>query len=196
TLFPYTTLFRSLLTVNYYPLHTDPVPLTDVNVGSVARTLMETFGRELALLQQQLGRVYDSAFLDTAEGSALDRVVALVGVGRVPTGHAVVTVTFSRHSGAAGRTTLPASTAVSDASGHRYRTLVSLTMEPNETSGEVLAGGDSPGTPEVDAGAIDRLEVLIAGISGVTNAQPARRLAAPESDEDLRRRARGALHAA
>jgi hypothetical protein len=68
-------------------------------------------------------------------------------------------------------------------------------MEPNETSGEVLAGGDSPGTPEVEAGAIDRLEILIAGVSGVTNTQPSRRLAVPESDDDLRRRTRGALHA-
>jgi uncharacterized phage protein gp47/JayE len=185
----------SLLTVNYYPLHTDPVPLTDVNVGSVARTLMETFGRELALLQQQLERVYDSAFLDTAEGSSLDRVVAIVGVNRVPTGHPVTTVTFSRQTGPAGRITIPAGTAVSDANGNRYRTLVSLTMEPNETSGEVLAGGDSPGTPEVEAGAIDRLEILIAGVSGVTNTQPSRRLAVPESDDDLRRRTRGALHA-
>jgi uncharacterized phage protein gp47/JayE len=186
----------SLLTVNYYPLHTDPVPLTDVNVGSVTRTLMETFGRELGLMQQQLQRVYDSAFVDTAEGSSLDRVVAIVGVDRIPTGHAVTTLQFSRQSGTPGRITIPAGTAVSDANGNRYRTLVSLTMEPNETSGEVLAGGDTPGTPEVDAGAIDRLEVLIAGISSVTNPQPARRLTTPESDDDLRRRARGALHAA
>lgn len=186
----------SLLTVNYYPLHTEPVPLTDLNVGSVTRTVMETFGRELGLLQQQLERVYDSAFLDTAEGSSLDRVVALVGVGRVPTGHPIVTLTFTRQSGAAGRITIPAGTAVSDANGNRYRTLVSLTMEPNETSGEVQAGGDTPGTPEVDAGAIDRLEVLIAGVSSVTNPQPARRLNTPESDKDLRRRTQGALHAA
>jgi uncharacterized phage protein gp47/JayE len=185
----------SLLTVNYYPLQTSPVPLTDLNTGSVTRTIMETFSRELALLQQQLERVYDSAFLDTAEGSSLDRVIALVGVGRVPTGQPVVTVTFGRQSGSTGRITIPPGTAVSDANGNRYRTLVSLTMEPNETSGEVLTGGDSPGTPEVDAGAIDRLEILIAGISSVTNTQPARRLTTPETDDDLRRRARGALHA-
>ena len=38
----------SLVTVNYYPLQlAHPVPLTDLNVGSVVRTLLETVGREL-----------------------------------------------------------------------------------------------------------------------------------------------------
>jgi hypothetical protein len=186
----------SQITVNYYPVQTDAVPLTDLNVGSVTRTLMETFARELALMQQQLQRIYDSAFVDTAEGGSLDRVVALVGVDRIRAGHAVVTVRFERQPNAAGQITVPAGTAVTDGSGNRYRTLVTLTMEPNEAMGEVMAAGDTAGTPEVDQGALNRLEVLVAGISAVSNPQPAHRLAVPENDQDLRRRARGALHGA
>lgn len=183
----------SWLEVNYYPVHTDPVPLTDVNVGSVVRTLMETVAREMALVQQQLQRVYDSAFVDTAEAGALDRVVALVGVSRIRAGHPVVTVRFTRQPGTAGQITIPASTALTDGDGNRYRTLTMLVMEPNETTGEVLCAGDTPGTPEVGEQTLDRLEVLIAGISSVTNPQPARRLATAEDDDILRRRARGAL---
>ena len=38
----------SIVSVNYYPVQlASPVPLTDLNVGSVIRTLLETVGREL-----------------------------------------------------------------------------------------------------------------------------------------------------
>jgi len=58
----------STLVVNYYPIQTPPVPLTDLNVGSVVRTLVESVARELAQTYQQLQKVYDSAYLDTAQG--------------------------------------------------------------------------------------------------------------------------------
>ena len=50
--------------------------LTDDTEGSVVRTLSEAFARELAVCYQQLGKVYAHGFLDTAEGVALDTVVA------------------------------------------------------------------------------------------------------------------------
>jgi uncharacterized phage protein gp47/JayE len=184
----------STLVVNYYPVQTDPVPLTDLNVGSVTRTLVESFAREMALAYLHLEQVYESAFLDTAEGSSLDRVVALVGLRRLAAGHPVVRVLFSRQAGMPGRITVPAGTPLTDADGNRYLTLTALTMEPNEMSGEVLAGGETSGTAPVEQGALDRLEVLIAGISSVANPQPARQLGAPETDEALRLRARNALH--
>ena len=89
---------------------------------------------------------------------------------------------------------MPAGTAVTDDKANRYLTLSEITMEPNESTREVLAGGETSGTAEVDEGALNRLEVMIAGISSVVNIQAARQLAAPETDADLRRRARGALH--
>ena len=66
--------------VNYYPIQTPPVPLTDLNVGSVTRTMLETIAREMAMVYLDLDFVYKSAFIDSAEGGSLDRVVALVGV--------------------------------------------------------------------------------------------------------------------
>jgi hypothetical protein len=54
----------------------DSTPLEALTPGSVTRTLAETFARELAKLYEQLGELYDSAFLDTAltyvkDGAAL-----------------------------------------------------------------------------------------------------------------------------
>jgi uncharacterized phage protein gp47/JayE len=182
------------LTVNYYPVQTGPLPVTDLNVGSVARTLMETFARELAVTYLHLQHIYDSAFLDTAEGSSLDKVVALVGVQRLAAGYPVVTVRFSRAEGVGGRITIPAGTPLVDAEGTRYLTLTALTLEPNETAREVQARGETAGAKLVQQGALDRVEVSIAGISGVVNTEPARALSAPETDDELRRRAPGALH--
>jgi uncharacterized phage protein gp47/JayE len=183
----------SSLVVNYYPVRTKPVPVTDLNVGSVARTLVETIGRELAQVYLQLDTVYKSAFVETAEGRSLDKVVALVGVDRLPVGVAVATLRFSRQSSAAGRITVPVGTAVTDAAGNRYLTLDAITLEPGESTREVLAGAEHAGVSPVDQDTLTRLEVLIAGIDTVTNPQPARRLSAPETDEELRRRARGAF---
>lgn len=186
----------STLTVNYYPLTTAAVPLTDLNVGSVVRTLLETVAREIALDEQYLERIYRSAYLATAEGPSLDRVVALIGVSRLPAGYPLVTVRFARNAASGGKITLPAGTVVTDAAANRYATVSTLTLEAGEESRAVLAAGVTAETALVDAGALDRLETLVAGISTVTNPDPAHRQAAGESDEDLRRRAQGALHGA
>lgn len=184
----------STLIINYYPTETQPTPITDITVGSVARTLMETFGRELATTEQQLDFVYKSAYLETATGNALDKVVALIGVSRMPAGHPVVSLKFSRIPGSSGRITIPVGTVVSDGNNNRYLTLNSLVLEPYEQAREVTAGGEGPGTKEADENTLTRTEVLIAGIGEVTNPKPARRLSVRESDEELRRRTSGALH--
>lgn len=184
----------SKLTINYYPLNTDPVPLTDLNVGSVARTLMETFSRELAMSELQMEYVYNSAFLETATGISLDKVVALIGMKRFTAGHAVATVRFTRNPGTPGKLTIPTGTVLTDADNNRYKTTRELVLEPGESSREVLVAAITPGIPEVESGALNRLETLVAGVSSVTNPKPARNLSASESDEELRSRAKGALH--
>ncbi len=186
----------STLVVNYYPVEARPAPLTDLNVGSVVRTMLESVARELALEEQYLERIYESAFLDTAEGPSLDRVVALVGVARLPAGHPVVRLRFARNATAGGRITVPAGTVATDGDANRYLTTTTLVLEPGETSREVTAVGAGTETVAVDAGVLDRLEVLVAGVSTVTNPEPAARAATEESTDDLRRRARGALHGA
>ena len=77
------------ITVNYYPRTTERLPITDLNVGSVARTLVEALSKELALLYAQLNLAYDSAFVETAAGASLDRVVALLSYERFRAGRPV-----------------------------------------------------------------------------------------------------------
>ena len=57
---------------------------------------MEAVSVELAMQEQLLDRVYRSAFLETAEGGNLDKVVALVGVTRLPAGVPVARLRFER----------------------------------------------------------------------------------------------------
>jgi uncharacterized phage protein gp47/JayE len=186
----------STVSVNYYPQQSEAAPLTDLSVGSVTRTLMETFARELALTELSLKFIYESGFLETATGSSLDKVVALTGVKRLPAGYPTVRITFRRAPGTPGRISIPATTPVVDDSGNRYLTLESLTLEPYEESREVLAAGETAGTAAVDQGALQRLETMIAGIGEVINLKPSGQQSAAESDDNLRRRAGNALHGA
>ena len=184
------------LTINYYPVQTDPVFLTDFSVGSVVRTLLETIANELALTYQHLDVIYKSAFLETAEGSSLDKVIALVGMRRLAGGHPVAKVRFSRRDAAPGRITIPAGTVITDAANNRYLTQEELILEPGESSRDVVAVGESPATKPAAENALTRPEIVIAGIDKVTNPRGAERLARAETDEQLRRRARGAFHGA
>ena len=49
--------------------------VAELSPGSVTRTLVETLARELARLHEQLGEVYDSAFVETATGDSLEVLV-------------------------------------------------------------------------------------------------------------------------
>ena len=61
-----------------------PLTHTDRNAGSVTRDLVETVGRELAALYEQLEAIYESGFIETGEPRRWWRrlgvvVVAIVG---------------------------------------------------------------------------------------------------------------------
>jgi len=101
--------------VTYYHADSFQAPLTDRNVGSLTRTLGEAFARELAVLRTELEFVYKSGFVDTAEGTALDMVVALLGVSRKTRDYASGTVRFFRNTPAPADVFIPAGTKVSTA---------------------------------------------------------------------------------
>src|SRR5262249_4265418 len=84
---------KSHFTVSYY-FSNGQIGLTDANVGSVLRTVVEATGREEELLYEEMEQVYEAGFIDTAQGRALDLVVSILGIKRkVPT-HAYGTITF------------------------------------------------------------------------------------------------------
>jgi len=182
------------IVVNYYPRASDPTPLTDLNVGSVARTLMEAISKEIALLYAQLNRAYDDAYVETATGAALNRVVALLGYSRFRAGRAVGTVTFTRRAGSPGDITIPAGTPITDAADKiRYETTETHEMRAGESAAEVRVRGATDGTPVVDAGVLSVIQRVIAGLDKVTNERPTTRATADETDDELRSRAEAAL---
>lgn len=74
----------------------EPSGITDVNPGSVTRTIVESIAREFEFFYSQMENVYLSAFIDTAKGNALDLVVSILGVSRLPPQNAFGTIVFGR----------------------------------------------------------------------------------------------------
>ena len=184
----------SLLTINYYPVRRPPLPLSDINVGSVVRTLLETAAREMATQYQQLQRVYESGFVETATGTSLDNVVALLDIRRLQQGHPVGKVRFARRPGSPGAVFIPQGTAVTDGAGQRYLTSAEATLQPGEGSIEVWVQGESSGTKEVKAASLSVVERAIAGIERVANEADTFRATEAETDAQLAARARRAIH--
>jgi len=82
--------------VNY--TFSEPSGITDVNPGSVTRTIVEAVSREIDFLYAQMNYVYLSGFIDTSTGNALDLVVSLLGITRKPAEPASGHVTFGRNT--------------------------------------------------------------------------------------------------
>jgi uncharacterized phage protein gp47/JayE len=184
----------SIVHVNYLREDVSPT-LTDLQVGSVLRTLAESVSLEIARLYAQLDAVYDAGFIDTATGSALDKCVALLGVARIRGNRAATAVRFTRAPGTPGSITISAGTRIIDARARfEYATTDTITMAPNQNSVTVAANDLEPANEPVEADVLSILPVPIAGISGVTNPGPASRASADETDIELRTRAKSFLH--
>jgi len=182
------------VSVNYYPRSADPAPVNDLNVGSVVRTLMEAVSKELAVLYAQLNLAYDSAYVETAGGVSLDRVVALLGYRRFQAGRAVGTVTFTRRAGSPGSITIPAGTPVTDKADQiHYETSETREMLAGEATAEVRVRGEGDAVPPVEAGVLRVIQRAIAGLDTVVNGRPTTRAGDDETDQELRAQARSAL---
>ena len=76
----------------------EPSGITDVNPGSVVRTIVEAVAREINFLYEELDQVYNAGFVDTANGKSLEMVVSLLGIERTPPQNATGNVFFCRAS--------------------------------------------------------------------------------------------------
>ncbi len=86
----------TLFTVNY--LFSINSGITDVNAGSVTRTIVEAISREIEYLYLEMEQAYFAGFLDTATGKALDLVVSILGIKRKPPQPSSGSVTFGRNT--------------------------------------------------------------------------------------------------
>ncbi|HET9179986.1 MAG TPA: baseplate J/gp47 family protein [Terriglobia bacterium] len=184
--------------VNYFPASQSLSPLTDINVGSVTRTLSEAVGREIATVFQEVNAAYLAGFIDTAKGQSLELVVSILDVTRKTKEFARGLVTFFRDPAAAdGNITIPEGTLLSTTKGEaEFVTTQPRTLQRGQPRIDVpvRAGDDFKGSKGVQpAGAITTLQQAITGITRVTNFDATVLGADDESDDDLRLRAKAKL---
>ncbi|HEU4882288.1 MAG TPA: baseplate J/gp47 family protein [Longimicrobium sp.] len=173
-------------------------PITDVNVGSVARTVTEAVAREIAVVWEQVNQAYRSGFLETAEGRSLDLVVSILDLHRRTGEHAAGLVTFYRPPGAAGGdVVIAAGTRLgTEKGGAAFEVSEQRVLQRGQTRIDVPVRAAVRGPAGVvPAGAITTLVRPIEGIDHVTNAEPTLFGAPDETDVQLRDRARTALRA-
>jgi hypothetical protein len=184
----------TLVYINYYPKSALPV-LTDIETGSVVRTMAETVALEMAAVYAEMESVYRSGFVDTANGTALDNVVSLLDIARITGGRSASEVEFHRASGTSGTIAIPAGTRVSTSDGKiDYETTGEVTMAAGQDTIRVVARDLDPKNGPLPAGSLVLLPVPIAGIATVANPAPTARLSSDETDDQLRTRAKNFLH--
>jgi hypothetical protein len=174
-------------------------PLSDINVGSVTRTLSEAIGREIATVYQQINLAYLAGFIDTATGSSLDLVVSILGITRKTSEFATGLVTFFRETAVRGVIAIPQGLPLSTTKGEVFfETTQPRILQEGQSriDAPIRAGEAFKGELGiVPAGAITEMVQPLAGIARITNLDPTIRAAEDETDEELRLRARAVLRA-
>jgi hypothetical protein len=188
---------NSTFYIDYFRRFSDS-PLTDINVGSVTRTLTEAIGREIAFVYQQIDQAYLSAFIDTATGKSLDLVVSIINVQRKTKEYAEGLVTFFRDPSAGdGNITIPEGTLLSTAKGEATFVTTQLrTIQRGQTRIDVPArASEKSKGPDgvVAAGLINTLVLPITGIARITNFDATILGENDETDDELRARAKAVV---
>jgi hypothetical protein len=183
--------------VDYFPIGSSS-PLTDINIGSVTRTLCEAISRETATVYQQINLAYLSGFVDTATGKSLELVVSILGVTRQTKEFATGLVTFFRNQATvAGSITIQEQTLLSTADGKATFVTTELrTLQQGQIRIDVpVRATEASKGPAgvVPANVITSLALSITGIDHVTNFDPTILGSADETDDQLRLRAKAVL---
>ncbi|PYX87770.1 MAG: hypothetical protein DMG67_18645 [Acidobacteria bacterium] len=173
-------------------------PLTDINIGSVTRTVSEAIGREIATVYQQINQAYRAGYVDTATGQALELVVSILDITRKTKDFAVGLVTFFRDQSVGdGSITIPEGTLLSTSKGEAtFITDELRTLQRGQVRVDVpvrAADASKGQVGIVPAGAITTLSQAIIGISRVTNFDATMLGSSDETDDQLRARAKAAL---
>jgi len=127
--------------------------------------------------------VYYSNYIDTSDGIALDRIIALRGESRYPAKKSIVTLTFTGTVGV----TLPSSVICETESGEKFITTESKVFVTSTV--DVIARAIKTGVNgNVPAGSITKIVTTVSGVDSVTNAIAALGGRAIETDAEVRAR--------
>ncbi len=183
----------------------DHTALTNLNPGSVIRTILEVIAKAISDLYGLIYSVTRAGFIQTAEGKWLDLKVRELGLERKTGQKAEGYVTFYRNEPQANNIIIPAGTIVktgkmSDGEEYRFLTKEDVILEAGETEVFTLVEAEAIGSDyNVGKETIKKLATHIPGINGVIN-KPVR-IGAEfrswqvtvgtdlETDDDLRTRA-------
>ena len=172
------------LKANFVALAAD---ITDFNVGSVIRSLLEAIALGLENLWFYADRIYQACFVATARGDDLDLRAAELGITRKQAAKARGWVRFTGDNG----TVIPAGTIVSTSPSvdpvAEFKTTQDVTITGGSVSApvEALAAGRSG---NVAQGKITYVPQTIPGVNSVTNPVATAGGADTETDEELRSR--------
>lgn len=191
---------ETIFYIDYFrPPGARPSPLTDINIGSVTRTLGEAIGREIAAVYQQINLAYRSGFVDTAVGKSLDLVVAILGIERKTKDFSIGQVTFFRSPASKGNITIDAGIPLLTTKGDVvFETTQIRTLQRGQVRIDVPVRAAPAFKGEVGivpAGTITKQVQPIEGISEIKNFDATFLGAEDESDDDLRLRAKAVLRA-
>lgn len=179
--------------------------VTDFEQGSVIRSLFETIAFEQAIFYEQLDYVYNSAFINTAQGLNLEKVVSILDVYRNEPDYALGAVTFYGDPGFLKDITIPIGTLITtkdnpneNPSRKAYRTIEEGYIKAGDKSVKVRVQAETRGKiMEVKAEMLQVLPHPINGILSVKNLNDIRFTGKDkETDEELRARAKKILLAA
>jgi hypothetical protein len=164
--------------------------------SSAVRELYRPIATRLAQTQRDIGLILDASQVEYATGTALDLLVALIGVTRDGAIRAEGTATFSRSDPATVDYPVPQGTVVQTVSNTplRYVTTEQVTLTEGTTSVDAKIEAEYPGAKwNVGAGMIDALDSSVSGIESVDNAEAIIGGVDPETDDELRERAQEEL---
>lgn len=164
--------------------------LTDFNEGSPLRELLGASAVEIQRCWVKLYSLYHSAFLDSATGEDLDRIVALLGLTRFDENAASGWLRFYGTEGS----TVTLGSQVSSEDGIVYQTTTEYTIGVGETYVDVPAVCLTTGAlGNKGRGEITQLLQAIPGITSVTNLAAFTGGRSAETDAELRDRARARI---
>lgn len=153
----------------------DKTPLTNLNAGSVIRTIVEVLSKAIADIYELLTHVSRGGFIQTSEGKWLDLKVREFGLSRKEGVKATGYITFSRYEPKDENITIPLGSIIKtakDNDGREYRFLTTeeKILEAGKLLVVVTAEAEMIGSAyNVGKETINIMASAISGIDTVTN---------------------------
>jgi uncharacterized phage protein gp47/JayE len=177
--------------------------ISDTGTGGVARILIETFAGEMATFYAILEKAHRAGYLETADGKALDNVVAILGVRRADPGLLRGQVVFGRTTPTDKDIVIPAGTRVTgppmdDGDPLPIMETVEQARIPRgarsvSVAVQELPDGEVSDVPSLPPGALRIMPTPLLGVEQISNPDPVVRGGQQENDENLRARAGAVL---